>query len=253
MTEQIELVFLNREEMPLFYVEAGNHYLSSGSEEKDYEVRGFHMVSRNQYFHFATNPTTIETRYENFDFLSYNLDKMFLLLSNSNPTAIEWLRADHVYLNKVQDWDVFKTMVLSNVDLKPIYYHYLSISRTNIRILQKGREFNWKTILATIRGILSAGLAAGNILPEFSIQELLARYEPGNELVKLAAEALSRNKTDDSGLTDAKKDIILNVLESYASRLEIITLHGTHKNRKALETVLQEYCYQLKATNYCNW
>lgn len=252
MTEQIELVFLNREEMPLFYVEGGTRLYGTKEPGERRDVRGFHMISRNQYFDFHAHPAIIETRYENFDFLSYNLDKMFLMLSNSNPTAVEWIRAPEIYLNRVPDWEIFRAEVLANIDLKPLYYHHLAIAKTNVRLLQNGRETNWWTVIKTVRGLLSAGLAAGDMLPEVSLHDLFTRYEPGNELVKVGIEALVACDSEKK-LSPAKQDAVLNVLEAYTSKLETITLQGVHKNRNSLEKVLQEYCYQLKATYYCNW
>ena len=77
MREQIEKVFKDNEETPLFYIESGSRLWGIASPDSDFDVRGFHLQSKRQYFDFKKHRDIIEIMDGDFDFVSYDLDKMF--------------------------------------------------------------------------------------------------------------------------------------------------------------------------------
>jgi len=91
MKERIDAVFEINEEYPLFYIESGSRLWGITSPDSDFDVRGFHIQSKHQYFDFKQNRDTIEIMNGDFDFISYDIDKMFGLLAKSNPTVFEWI------------------------------------------------------------------------------------------------------------------------------------------------------------------
>ncbi len=89
MQKKIEDIFKIKEEQPLFYIESGSRLWGVASPDSDYDVRGFHLQSKQQYFDFKKHRDIIEIMDGDLDFVSYDIDKMFGLLSKSNPTVFE--------------------------------------------------------------------------------------------------------------------------------------------------------------------
>ncbi len=83
--------------IPLFYVEAGSRLWGTETETSDYDVRGVHLQSRHWYFDYHKHRDVIDLREPGLDFLSFELDKFFTLLEQSNPTCLEWLRSHIIY------------------------------------------------------------------------------------------------------------------------------------------------------------
>ncbi|NAR52291.1 hypothetical protein GPS64_16885 [Acinetobacter haemolyticus] len=47
---EIEKLFQQRQDIPLFYIESGSRLWGMASPDSDYDVRGFHLPSKDQYF-----------------------------------------------------------------------------------------------------------------------------------------------------------------------------------------------------------
>lgn len=166
MREQIENLFKNIEEKPLFYIESGSRLWRIASPDSDYDVRGFHLQSSKQYYDFKRHRDIIEVMDGDFDFVSYDVDKMFGLLAKSNPTVFEWIRANIVYLNELPDWTTFQQAIIANFDFKALFHHYISLAKGHSDLMVTGKKFTYKTAFYCIRGLLSADLATRKIIPE---------------------------------------------------------------------------------------
>jgi hypothetical protein len=114
--EKVKKVFRQNEGIPLYYIESGSRLWGFPSLDSDYDVRGFHLQSKQQYFDFRKHRDVIEVTDGKFDFVSYDLDKMFFLLAKSNPTVLEWIRAHIVYLNILPGWEELRKGIISNFD-----------------------------------------------------------------------------------------------------------------------------------------
>jgi predicted nucleotidyltransferase len=144
MRQEIDKLFKDIEEIPLFYIESGSRLWGVASPDSDYDVRGFHLQSKRQYFDFKKHRDIIEVMDGDFDFVSYDIDKMFGLLVKSNPTVFEWIRANIVYFNELPDWTTFQQDVITNFDFKALFHHYISLAKGNINLMETGKKFNLK-------------------------------------------------------------------------------------------------------------
>ena len=118
MTAEIKTLFETRSEIPLFYIESGSRLWGIASPDSDFDVRGFHLKSKAEYFDFRKTRDLIEIMDGDFDFVSYDLDKMFGLLAKSNPTVFEWIRAHIVYWNALPDFDNFQKELIEKTEVE---------------------------------------------------------------------------------------------------------------------------------------
>jgi predicted nucleotidyltransferase len=251
MKQEIENLFKNREEIPLFYIESGSRLWGIASPDSDFDVRGFHLQSKEQYLDFKKHRDLIEVMDGDFDFVSYDIDKMFGLLAKSNPTVFEWVRAHIIYFNQFPDWENFKNYVVANFDFKALFHHYLSLAKGNIHLMESDKKFTYKTAFYCIRGLLSAELAAKKIIPELLIDQLFNQFEKENEVLKIAKDSLERKKQqkEKEGVAKNEKQRILAGIKSFATELEN-KVPESDNNRKELEGILTSYAQELKTKFY---
>lgn len=251
MKEQIENLFKNRDEKPLFYVESGSRLWGIASPDSDYDVRGFHLQSKQQYFDFKKHRDIIEVMDGDFDFVSYDIDKMFGLLAKSNPTVFEWIRANIVYFNELPDWTTFQRNIIANFDFKALFYHYISLAKGHINLIETGKKFTYKTAFYCIRGLLSAHLAARKIIPELLIDDLFNQFDNDNEVLNIAKNSLERKKqqTEKEEVLESEKQKILTAINAFTKQLES-EAPESNNNKQKLERVLTEYSFNLKTEIY---
>ncbi len=251
MREQIENLFKNIEEKPLFYIESGSRLWGIASPDSDYDVRGIHIQSSKQYYDFKKHRDIIEVMDGDFDFVSYDVDKMFGLLAKSNPTVFEWIRADIVYFNELPGWTTFRQDIITNIDFKALFHHYISLAKGHSNLMETGRKFTYKTAFYCIRGLLSADLATRKIIPELLIDDLFNQFEIENEVLKIAKDSLERKKqkAEKEEVLDSEQPKILSAINEFAMRLES-KVPESDNNRQKLEDVLTEYSINLKTEIY---
>lgn len=251
MRQEIDNLFKDIDERPLFYIESGSRLWGIASPDSDFDVRGFHLQSKRHYFDFKKHRDIIEVMEGDFDFVSYDIDKMFGLLVKSNPTVFEWIRANIVYFNELPDWTTFQQDLITNFDFKALFHHYTSLAKGNINLMVTGRKFTYKTAFYCIRGLLSADLASRQIIPELLIDDLFKQFDNDNEVLKIAKESLERKKqqTEKEEVLENDKLKILKAIKDFTGQLEIKAPDSSN-NRQKLESVLTDYSFSLKTKFY---
>ena len=251
MIKEITSLFDTRPEHPLFYVESGSRLWGIASPDSDFDVRGFHLQPKDQYFDFKKHRDLIEIMDGDFDFVSYDLDKMFGLLAKSNPTVFEWIRSPIVYFNHFPNWAEFQKQIIANFEFKALYYHYLSLVKGNINLMETDKKFTYKTAFYCIRGLLSAELAIKKTVPELFIDKLFEQFEMENDLIKIAKDSLDKKKSrsEKQDVEEEKKPIILRKIKAYTQKLsEMEPEQSNHPNR--LKRILRDYNFELKNEYY---
>lgn len=251
MKQHIDELFNNIEEIPLFYIESGSRLWGIASPDSDYDVRGFHLQSKKQYFDFKKHRDIIEIMDGDFDFVSYDIDKMFGLLAKSNPTVFEWMRANIVYLNELPDWIIFQQAVIENFDFKALFHHYISMAKGHLHLMEKDKQFTYKATFYCIRGLLSAALATRQIVPELLIDNLFKQFDKDNDVLIIAKESLERKKQqkEKEEVVENDKEKILKAIKTYTAQLESEAPESSN-NRAKLENILSDYSFNLKTNFY---
>ena len=251
MTEEIKSVFSTRSEHPLFYVESGSRLWGIASPDSDFDVRGFHLQSKEHYFDFKKHRDLIEIMDGDFDFVSYDIDKMFGLLAKSNPTVFEWIRAHIVYFNNFPNWSEFQTQIIDNFDFKALYYHYLSLATGNIHLMETDKKFTYKTVFYCIRGLLSAQLAINKTIPELSVDKLFEQFEIESDIIKIAKDSLEKKKSkSETKVVDAdKKPIFIEIIKAHTKNLSEMNPESSN-NPDKLKEILCNYAFEIKNDYY---
>lgn len=251
MTQEIRQLFETRSEIPLFYIESGSRLWGIASPDSDFDVRGFHLKSKADYFDFRKTRDLIEVMNGDFDFVSYDVDKMFGLLAKSNPTVFEWIRAHIVYLNELPEFETFKNGLTANIDYKKLFHHYLSLSKSQIKLMENERLFTYKKVFYSIRGLLSADLASKGVMPELLIDRLFEQFDVENDCLKIAKECLDRKKrqAEKQEVEAEQKPMILKALHDFQTELSAKNVQSSNRQTE-LEKTLSDYSYHLKTSYY---
>jgi predicted nucleotidyltransferase len=251
MTETISAFFEHREEIPLFYVESGSRLWGIASPDSDYDLRGFHLPSKRQYYDFKKHRNLIEVMDGDFDFVSYDLDKMFGLLAKSNPTVFEWIRAHIVYFNELPNWAMLQHDIIVNFDFRALFHHYINMAKGQLHLMETSKKFTYKSAFYCIRGLLSAELASKQVIPELLIEQLFLQFPRNNEVLQIARDSLERKKqhTEKEKVPAPDQKAMLAAIKAYASQLESQAPGNSH-NRQKLELILTEYSFSLKSAVY---
>ncbi len=202
----------------LFAVENGSRAWRMASKNSDYDVRFVFVRPIRQYFQIRPLPAVIEAFFneEGFpcsqdkalvDMVGFDLLKFAALLSDSNPTTIEWLVSDIIYYG--QQNRVFKEFAKKNFNSPSLYYHYKSMCRTNyLTYLKPKKEVTYKKYLYAYRGLINAKWVANHhSLPPIAFKDALrgmAKIVPKEILQKLQVVI----KLKSAG---KEKDIIKNI------------------------------------------
>lgn len=248
INQEIETVFCQRDDIPLFYIESGSRLWGMASPDSDYDVRGFHMSSKSKYYDYKNHRDLIEIMNGDFDFVSYDLDKMFGLLAKSNPNTLEWVRAHIEYLNHVPEWQTFRQGLLERIEYSALHYHYLSLAIGHLHSMQKNHKFTYKKVFYCIRGLMSAELATRKEMPKLFINSLFGQIQQNDGLREWAEYYLEikKKKDEKSQLSLQEQEQVVTLLENKIRALQSVDMEKSNTRRIMLEGYLTDYSVHLK-------
>lgn len=243
INQEIEAVFQQRDDIPLFYVESGSRLWGIASPDSDYDVRGFHLSSKGKYYDYKHHRDLIEIMDGDFDFVSYDLDKMFGLLANSNPNTLEWVRAHIEYLNHFPDWQKFRQGLLERIEYYTLYHHYLSLAKGGLHVMQKTENFTYKKVFYCIRGLMAAELATCEEMPKLFINSLFGQMQVEDPLRQWAEHYLEIKKQqyEKSQLPPQEQQEIIQILNKKITSLTDVDIQRSNQQRTRLEDYLTDY------------
>jgi predicted nucleotidyltransferase len=174
------------------------------------------------------------------------------LLSNSNPTSIEWLNSDIVYYgsNNLP----IKQYVLENYNPKTLIYHYISLCKKHyFRHINENKKVTHKMYLYMIRGLLNAlYVYKKNLIPPLDFTktiELLKEdipvdvYNTVKEIIEIKSKGLEKDSVERIEILDAFIDEYMKrTFEIPERKIDINILDEFMKNEilNKNETCLQK-------------
>lgn len=156
----------------LYAVEAGSRLWGYSSEASDYDVRFIYVADKKTYLSINKLEDTISKSQPdaNIEYHGWDLFKAMNLFYRSNPSFFEWLTSPIVYIERSSNIDVLRKYMPEYYSLKKLGFHYLNLSRGNL----KKEQPTVKDYIQALRGTLSVQwMIEQNKLPPLAVTELI--------------------------------------------------------------------------------
>lgn len=168
----------------LFAVESGSRAWGMESINSDYDIRFVFYRNKNEYLKIDLPEEVITKNFDKdfkpsktegcfIDIMGFDLFKFLRMLLKSNPTCIEWINSDVIYLGKPNK--IFYDFTINNFNPTAMFYHYKSMCNQNYKkYIDSGNEVTYKKYLYAMRGLVNAKyIIINNKLPNIKFPELL--------------------------------------------------------------------------------
>lgn len=214
----------------LFAVENGSRAWGMESKDSDYDVRFVFYRKPQEYTIVNPNADVITAAFNDkfercspegslIDMQGFDLLKFSRMLSSSNPTVIEWLNSEILYMgSRPGDFVRFSKDLFNPTSL---YYHYKSMGRQNYVKYIKPQNFTStpKKYLYTTRGIVNAIWIKEN-----------------ESLPPIDFEVCIKNLVHDGMLSRDIADILLKIIDDKKNQNE----KGSVDNITILDSFIEE-------------
>ncbi len=187
--------FLNKIEIEkgikiLFAVETGSRVWKIDSKDSDYDVRFVFVRDIKDYLRIGKFPDVIEGKEEEVDCVGFDIYKFTKLLLTSNPSMIEWLKSDMIYLDDKITKDLFDKFITEKFNPVALYHHYKSMCKQNyLKYLKTKACMTHKKYLYCMRGLINSEYVLRlDKIPPISFSEALdkmKKYIPTTIYTKL--------------------------------------------------------------------
>lgn len=167
--------------------------------------------------------------------------KTLLLLRESNPTLLEWLRSPIVYRQDAAWAD--RLRVLAEEGFSPVrgYHHYVSMARKNLREHLYGDVVRYKKYLYVLRPLLAARwIREGRGVPPMRFAELAAQTLTDQALIDEINALLEVKMRAGESATSPRWVGIHDFIES---ELAIAMAHSFDKGPKPDGQALDRYLH----------
>lgn len=150
----------------LFAVENGSRAWRMESKNSDYDVRFIFKRPLKEYLTINPSDPVITKSYDKhgkpmgqegcvIDIEGFDIFKFGKMLASSNPTIIEWLTSDIVYLGTKSR--IFTSYAKNQFKQISLYYHYGSMCRQNyLKYIKTRNNVTYKKYLYAMRGLINA-------------------------------------------------------------------------------------------------
>lgn len=168
----------------VFAVESGSRAWGMESANSDYDVRFLYVRKKEEYLKINLADDVITKTYDKdlkpsraagcfVDVMGFDIFKFAKMLIKSNPTCIEWLQSDIIYLGKKPK--MFEDFAINNFNPIAMYYHYKSMCNQNYKkYIDSGNEVTYKKYLYAMRGLVNAQyIVTYASLPSIKFPEVL--------------------------------------------------------------------------------
>lgn len=204
----------------LFAVENGSRAWQMSSKDSDYDIRFVFVRPIQEYLQINKPTEVIQIAFDKHGYIvpvegslidvsGFDIFKFVKMLSDSNPTTIEWLTTDIVYYGKQNE--IFKEFAIKNFSKISLYHHYKSLCRNNyIKYIKSNNDVTYKRYLYAFRGLINAKwVAHKKSIPPISFQEIIEKSKDiidSSIIQKLHEAILAKSK-------GKEKDVIQNIVK----------------------------------------
>jgi hypothetical protein len=125
-----------------YAAESGSRAWGFASPDSDYDVRFIYWHDHDWYLDLFEHRDTIEWMSDDkqFDFVGWDIRKALRLLYKSNPSLIEWLTSNQIYVDYNNFKDDLLTIANDHFSQKAMMFHYYSMAYGNWKKYIVGRD-----------------------------------------------------------------------------------------------------------------
>lgn len=212
----------------LFAIESGSRLWGIPSKDSDYDVRFVYHYPKKRYlslfnnYHKTYQSTDVKLTNQmskkiSLDMVGWDITKFLKLLVNSNPSAIEWIQSEIIYI----DHPILIKLrsMIKNFNRFSLFMHYRSLANSNYqRYIKDNPEPSAKKILYVLRGILNSYfIYIYNTLPPLELRKTLERLYT----IEKSGESKYRFPADINPITIQLYNHIVSIIDEKMKGYEI--------------------------------
>lgn len=232
----------NKKVSILFAVESGSRLWRMESKNSDYDIRFVYSRRIHDYLGLKRFRDVIEHDQNNFDFVGFDIYKFLFLLNKSNPSIIEWLNSDIIYVDKRNFKERLQELINEKFNPKALYYHYRSMCNNNYYFyIDSGKRMTYKKYLYSMRGLVNAKYVKQfNRVPPVIFEEAIDDVKMDTEIKNKLKEVVKIKKQGLESDKVSNIEIFDNYIEDF-SDTKIDIEHKDEKIKDDLEEILFDY------------
>jgi uncharacterized protein len=139
----------------LYAVEAGSRAWGYESDSSDYDIRFIYVHPVRHYLSLQQKRDVIESKlHKQMEFVGWDLKKTLSLLHKSNPSILEWLTEENIYLEH-QAVGKIRDLAIKGFSPFTVTNHYYQMARKNMKFVSHKPLEDVKKWLNVIRPVLS--------------------------------------------------------------------------------------------------
>lgn len=228
----------------LFAVETGSRVWRIESSNSDYDIRFVYIrMEAKDYLRLGKLPDVIDTTIEDADILGFDIFKFCKLLLNSNPSVIEWLESDIIYIDDGKTKELFKGFIEQKFNPIALYHHYKSMCKQNyLKYLKTSACMTHKKYLYCMRGLVnSLYVLQHDKVPPIRFEDALkGTFLDDVEVKKKIVEVIELKKTGFEEVRVSK----IHLFEKYIE--EFLETNEQPESRRVIDyKQIQEYIWKL--------
>lgn len=141
----------------IYAIESGSRVWEIESQDSDYDIRFVFSRNKDDYLSLDKKADVIELKNNDEDYSGFDIFKFLQLVRNSNPSVIEWVQSNIVYLNKFKHFNKLSIEAKNNFNPLALFQHYKSLCKQNyLKYIKDGSDIRYKRYLYCLRGMLNA-------------------------------------------------------------------------------------------------
>ncbi|MCA1054447.1 nucleotidyltransferase domain-containing protein [Rossellomorea aquimaris] len=123
----------------LYAVDAGSRAWGYESDDSDYDIRFIYVHPVRHYLSIQQRRDVIERKEDPFEFVGWDLKKTFFLLYKSNPSILEWLKSDQVFLEH-EALQELRMLSEKSFSLFTALNHYHRMAKQNLQLAERRKR-----------------------------------------------------------------------------------------------------------------
>ena len=200
----------------LYAVESGSRAWGFESKDSDFDIRAIYIHKKNWYLSIWKNRDVIELMTENhLDIIGWDVKKALMLLYNSNPPLLEWIKSPITYIENKYFKGVLEKLEKIYFRPKSCLYHYLNMAQSNYSNYLKKDIVRVKKYFYALRPILACcWIEKNGTAPPMEFEVLVEHHINNSGLKKEIIKLLNRKRHGE----ELDKEPAIKIINEYVEK-----------------------------------